>query len=327
MQWRREVGVLALGLWVAGCASPGGSPAQVAVTGAPTPTRVASAVPASAPSPADLIVGGERPVTLELPSPAPQEPMPLLLLLHGFGSNGTEQDDYMRLGREALRRGIAFATPEGTKDSNGARFWNATDACCDIDRSGVDDAGYLTGLIEEIRSVADIDPDRIYLVGHSNGGFMSHRMACDHADLVAAIVSLAGTMPDAPSDCTPSEPVAVLQIHGTDDDTIRYEGGDLNDIVGANGAALNYPGALETATVWASLDGCASELDRAPERVDIEITSGPSGPAETTIDVATGCDPGGHVELWTIPDGGHAPNLDASFAVSVLDFLLEHPKP
>jgi polyhydroxybutyrate depolymerase len=254
--------------------------------------------------------------------------MPLLLLLHGYGSSAAEQDAYMRLGQEAQRRGMAFAAPDGTRDANGARFWNGSDACCDLERSGVDDAGYLVSLIAEIGSVADIDPARIYLVGHSNGGFMSYRMACEHADLVAAIVSLAGVMPGRPADCRPSEPVTILQIHGTDDDVIRFDGGTLTDVVSSNGEVPRYPGARETTSAWARFDGCSPDLVRTTERVDIEATLfAASGPAETTIDVTETCAPGGHVELWTIPHGGHVPNLASTFAASVVDFLLAHPKP
>ena len=65
----------------------------------------------------------------------------------------------------------------------------------------------------------NVDPYRIYVAGHSNGGFMSYRLACTHADRIAAIVSLAGATFDTPADCSPTEPVAVLQIHGTADDT------------------------------------------------------------------------------------------------------------
>jgi polyhydroxybutyrate depolymerase len=273
-------------------------------------------------------VGGDRPVTVHLPSPDLGSPAPLILLLHGYGASPAEIEDYFRLGREAAARGILLAAPEGTVDSDGRRFWNATDACCDVDGSGIDDVGYLRRLIDEIQTVANVDPKRVYLGGHSNGGFMSYRMACQHADVVAAIASLAGASLAERDDCRPSEPVAVLQIHGTADDVIRFDGGDLSDLIGGRGPARPYPGARETAAIWAAYDGCDGELVETEETLDIDtLVSGPSGPAETTIARATGCEPGGHVELWTIPDGGHVPSLSGAFGVEVLDFLLEHPKP
>jgi hypothetical protein len=88
-----------------------------------------------------------------------------------------------------------------------------------------------------------------------------------------------------------------------------------------------YPGARETATSWAAYDGCAGDLADTTDTVDVDaLISGPSGPAETKIAKATGCEPGGHVELWTIPDGGHGPSIASAFAETVVDFLLDHPK-
>jgi polyhydroxybutyrate depolymerase len=234
----------------------------------------------------------------------------------------------MRLGRVASDRGFVFAAPDGTVDSDGNQFWNATDVCCDLDHAGVDDAGYLADLIDEIDAVANIDPKRVYLVGHSNGGFMSYRMACEHADAVAAIVSLAGATFVEPDDCQPSEPVAVLQIHGTADDVIAYDGGELSDVVDPSGGTLRYPGARATAAAWAGYDGCRPELMETEETVDVDaLIDGQSGRAEATVARTSGCEPGGHVELWTIPDGGHVPSVSGAFAERVVDFLLDHPKP
>ena len=93
----------------------------------------------------------------------------------------------------AEARGFLYCYPDGTIDRWGNRFWNATDACCDFGNTGVDDAGYLRGVIEEIARRFAVDRKRVYLIGHSNGGFMAYRMACQSADLIAGIASLAGT--------------------------------------------------------------------------------------------------------------------------------------
>ena len=90
------------------------------------------------------------------------------------------------------RLGFLYAFPDGTRDRLGNRFWNASDACCDLFQSGVDDVAYLTAVIDDMSARFHVDAKRIHLVGHSNGGFMSHRYACDRAERVAAFVSLAG---------------------------------------------------------------------------------------------------------------------------------------
>ena len=80
-------------------------------------------------------------------------------------------------------------------------------------------------MVEEVAAEHAVDRRRVYVVGFSNGGFMSYRLACDHADRIAAIVSISGATYADPDRCAPSEPVAVLEVHGTDDRTIPYDGG------------------------------------------------------------------------------------------------------
>ena len=322
--------VVGLVVVVAACSGSGsGSPTPTATT-VPTSSPAspsASAAPPSSTATADFTVGGDRPVLVRVPIDFDRtEPTPLLIVLHGFGSSATELQSYFPLGSQATDRGFLVAAPDGTRDREGRQFWNATDACCDFGDTGVDDAGYLRSLIEEIGSTVALDPRRIYVGGHSNGGFMSYRMACEHADLVAAIVSVAGAAVADPSACAPSEPVAVLHIHGDADDTVRYEGGDLEDVGAPRGGV--YPGVEATVGSWAAYDGCAADLTTVADLVDVDARiDGPAGPAESTVMRATDCDPGGHVELWTIAGGGHVPEAAPTLPDVVLDFLLDHPKP
>jgi polyhydroxybutyrate depolymerase len=324
----RSIGVLLVLVIVAACAGGAASASTSPETpGVATPAPSSPSAPASPGESAGPVVGGDRPVTLHVPADPDPSGAPLLVVLHGYGSFGADVEGYFRLGAAAAERGMVVAYPDGTTDRDGARFWNATDACCDFGRTGVDDAAYLAGLIGEIADVMPIDPRRVYLIGHSNGGFMSHRMACAHADVVAAIVSLAGATFVDPADCAPSEPVTVLQIHGLADDTVLFGGGSLASI-GAPGDSASYPGAAGTVAMWAAYDGCAPELAASSTAIDVDAAiDGPAGPAEATVKASAACDPGGHVELWTIPAGGHVPDLSSAFPGAVLDFLLAHPKP
>jgi polyhydroxybutyrate depolymerase len=149
---------------------------------------------------------------------------------------------------------------------------------------------------------------------------MSYRMACTHADRIAAIVSLAGATFATSTECRPSDPVAVLQVHGTADDTIAFAGGSIEGVA--------YPGAEETAATWAKYDGCAGGPTAVDQRVDVDpnLHDG-DAPAETTVKRWTGCKPGGAVELWTIQGGNHVPTISSAFGPAVLDFLEAHPKP
>ncbi|WP_437678151.1 alpha/beta hydrolase family esterase [Sorangium sp. So ce131] len=261
-------------------------------------------------------IGGDRPVDLFVPSSYEEgTPTPLVILLHGYTASGSVQEAYFMLQPLAEERGFLYAHPDGTTDTDGNTFWNATDACCNFLGSEVDDSAYLRSVVEDIQARYTVDPKRIFFVGHSNGGFMSYRMACDHADLIAAVASLAGATFADPADCTPSEPVAALQIHGTADETVNYLGATIVDAA--------YPGALETAQQWAEFGGCDADPTEGPT---LDLESELAG-AETTTQAFTGCDPGGHAELWTIEGGSHIPTLSPDFAPAVIDFLLAHPKP
>ncbi|MEO0974143.1 MAG: alpha/beta fold hydrolase, partial [Pseudomonadota bacterium] len=208
-------------------------------------------VAASAHGQIDTFVdAGRGPVQVHLP-PAVEEggALPLVINLHGYGGDANSQSQYFGLTPAADARGFILATPDGTQDFFGLRFWNATDACCDFFQSQPDDSSYLRTLIEVIAASFDVDDRRIHVVGHSNGGFMAHRMACDHADRIAAIVSFAGAQWEQEDRCAPSEAVAVAQLHGTGDGVIQYTGGCIPGLA-------CYPSARESVQSWAALNGC-----------------------------------------------------------------------
>lgn len=256
--------------------------------------------------------GGDRPVFLEVPTTYDHgTPTPLLMVLHGFGANAFTQLRYTKLDELVEEQGILLVAPDGTVDQNGKQFWNATDACCDGFDRNVDDVGYLSGLIAEISAVWNVDPARVYLFGHSNGGFMSYRMACDRADEIAAIVSLAGATWSDPQMCDPSSDVSVLQIHGTNDQTILYDG------------AATYPSAIVTTETWAGYDGCGTTRTQAGANLDLEVTL---DGAETTVQAVDGCPADVGVELWSIENGSHLPNVTDEFRTAIWEWLAAHPK-
>ncbi len=262
-------------------------------------------------------IGGDRPVTLFVPSGYDaQKPTPLLVMLHGYGASGALEELYLNFDDEAEKRGFLYATPDGTVDADGKRFWNATPACCNFGNVAVDDVAYIMGFIAQIQARYNVDPKRIFLFGHSNGGFMSYRMACDHAETFAAIASLAGAMFADPSACNPSEPVSVAQIHGTSDDVIDYLGGTTGP--------ASYPPASESVADWGGYNGCDAAPDTSAPPLDLEKSIAGD---ESTVSRYLNCDPGGAAELWTIQGGSHIPALSTTFAATVFDFLSAHPKP
>ena len=228
---------------------------------------------------------------------------PLFLVLHGYGASGFVQEAYFGMNK-LPPAGTAFVlAPDGMVDSMGHEFWNADPACCDFDHTNPDDSGYLGGLLKDVTADWPIDPKEVYVIGHSNGGYMAYRLACDHADLMANIVVLAGGAASDPTACQPSRPVPVLHLHGTADTEVPYN-----------------PTAMASVTQWAMHDGCNSTFTKgAPVDLDTTIAG-----AETVTETA-GCPTGMTVELWSIQGAGHIPNIDqATFPTTILQYLQAH---
>jgi polyhydroxybutyrate depolymerase len=258
--------------------------------------------------------GGDRPVQLYVPtSYHAGTPMPLVILLHGYGASGDLQELLFHFREQAEARGFLYAHPDGTIDKMGKRFWNATDGCCNLYGSTVDDSSYLSNLVTEIEGRYGVDKKRIYFAGHSNGAFMSHRMACEHADTIAAIVALAGSNWIDKTKCNPSAPVAVLQVHGDADDEIPYNG------------TSTIPSAKTSVEDWAGYDGCSLTPDTSSPPMDLD--DGIAGAETTAAKYESGCRPNGGAELWTIAGGSHVPGINDTFRTKAIDFLFAHPKP
>jgi polyhydroxybutyrate depolymerase len=238
---------------------------------------------------------------------------PLIVLIHGLGSDSALIDEYFKLSPLVNERGFILAVPDGTEGPKG-RAWNGTDVCCSFGEEW-DDVGYLVAVIRDLQRRYRIDPKRIFLVGHSNGGFMSHRLACEHPELIAGFVSLAGSNWSDPSKCTPKSPVNVLQVHGTADPLILYSGGPRRGAV--------HPGAEGSLAIWAMKNGCKGKL--VPKNKELDLETQLEG-AETEVLAYEGCPASGALELWRMREGGHLPKFTPAWAPSIVDWLLAHPK-
>ena len=256
----------------------------------------------------NFTVGGDRPVTVNLPD-ALANPAPLLILLHSASTSGIHQENYMHLGPVAKKNGIIYIAPDGTVNPEGKRFWNASKSCCNRYKQEVDDVAYINSLIDEISAKTPVDPKRIYLIGHSNGAFMSFAFACK-TNKVAAIVAIAGAM-DANADCTPATPVSLLNIHGTADKTIKVNGGVMN--------SSPYTSASKTVSTIASVNKCSNP---ARTKKDFEPTI--KGTETTVINYTCGTHT--HLQFWKIAQGSHSPKLPKDFAEQVISFLLKQSK-
>ena len=273
---------------------------------------------AIAPAQAQTVDGGRGalPVTVPVGYSA-DVAAPLIVLLHTYGNTGARQDEYMGLSDLADSYGFVMVAPDGTpsRGEGNPQFWNASAACCNWEGADLDDVGYISGLIDAVKQDYTIDEKRVFILGHSNGAFMAHRLAYERGADIAAIASLAGA--DEAGECQiPPHPVHVLQIHGTGDTAIAYDGGEIQ------GSA--YPGAKQAVANWAARNGCAGAGVDAGR---LDLDSSVDGMETTVTRHASGCTAGGSAELWSIADGALLPELSEHFTPLVVEWLLGHPKP
>jgi polyhydroxybutyrate depolymerase len=245
----------------------------------------------------------------------PYVPKGLVILLHGYGGTGKQIDNYLQFRTIAKQVGLIYATVEGTKDGSGKQFWSATSSCCNFTKKKIDEVSYFQDLINEIQKENIIDPLRIFIVGHSNGGFMAHSLACSLSPIVAGIISIAGEQSKNPEDCQPSSLVNILQIQGTADLTVPYAGGSLG--------LTPFPGAEETLKIWATKNRC--DLSKYSV-LEIPTLVNEKSSVPSLSKSFEGCPIGGSSELWAIPGAGHVPifNLQATQQMAI--WLQTHPK-
>lgn len=301
-----------------------GRPREPEVTGASAPSAsssndlrvVASAIQAPPAAPQS---GPDGPEGLYVPSGGGTQRLPLLIFLHGLGGSGAGLREQLRLVELADSRGFALFTPEGAIDFAGRRYWNATESCCDFDRKGIDHVSELRGWIESAARHPRVDAQRVYLIGFSNGGFFAHRAACELAPLLHGIVSIAGTAPGKGERCEPEAPVNVLQIHGTADPIVTFDGGYLF----ANTRYPRHPSVEETLVRWSKLEHCSARRKLTGTLdLDPRIVGG-----ETEIESYEGCR-GVRVELWKVVGGNHMSGLSRASVSAIWDFITAlEPKP
>jgi polyhydroxybutyrate depolymerase len=233
------------------------------------------------------------------------KPAPVLFVLHAYATAPNLVMDGHMLKLLAVReRDFILVVPEGTRDSAGNLFWNATRACCGEGASRPDDLGYLQRVLVQVRLRYAVDPGQVLAFGVSNGGFMAHRWACSPDAQLSAIACISGAGP-APDEslCGPAPQLSVLQIHGDADDVIAYAGGQMRD--------AHYPSARASIGPYlrsAQLTG--------PPRVRRKHTLffGAIRQEEWSSSKA-------RIALWTVEGGGHRLRAAQASMLGILDFL------
>ncbi len=244
---------------------------------------------------------------------------PLIVSLHGFGGDSSSQAAYVPLHRRVNTGGFGVLLPNGQLDAQGNRFWNPTDECCEGGKTGGDDVAFLTALVSEAMKVRAFGP--VYFFGYSNGGFMSHHMACKGLPGLRAVASLAGTSYVEDTSCEGAPPVSVLHVHGTDDGVILYEGDESESDPKGDGKSAFYAGAQEMVARWSRRAGCDWPEDPQPHAT-LDLDQYVAGSETQAFRVEAGCAEGTTIELWSGQGSSHSPGYGDAFLDALVDWLL-----
>lgn len=204
--------------------------------------------------------------------------VPLVVMLHGGFGSGRQAERAYHWDEAAQKYGFVVLYPDGV-----AHAWNAGTCCGRAAREKIDDVGFLTTLIREVSSEQRIDPLRVVVAGMSNGAMMAYRMGCEAPIALRGIASVAGTMT---TPCAHAQQTTLIEIHGTQDRNVPYDGGIGRGLAGVVAAPVS-----SVIARWWGIDDCKRAIVVAPSR-------------DVTIKTA-GCANRTEVILVTVVGAGH----------------------
>ncbi len=246
--------------------------------------------------------------------------LPLLLVLHGGGGNGEQIRETSGLAAAGLRAGYVVVFPDGTGPMRGKLLtWNSGGLAVYASEHDIDDVGFLREVVTDVQKRVPIDPARVFATGHSNGGMMCHRLAREAADVFTGIAVVAGAMNFTRADA--KSPIAVLMVHGSNDQHVLYEGGTPR-------AAIGRVGERQDASVRMAIDYYLERngLNGYPEKkADGKVCTdtwalGKSGKATLPVQVIT-LEGGGHA--WPGAKSQPSRRSDAPFPFEATAAILK----
>jgi polyhydroxybutyrate depolymerase len=233
-----------------------------------SPAGVASYEPGTHKHKLDLrVLGFRRSYLIHIPKNYDRaEARPLVVALHGAFSTAEEMEEETGLSELADREGFLVLYPNGITLFGWLQHWNAGHCCGRAMKDRVDDLGFVSTVIEEVREHFRVDPSRIYMVGYSNGGMLAYLFAAQKPETLAAVAVIAGTIGSSPSPSEPEvripparAPVPVMAIHGREDDSIPYEGGSIKN------EGHSYVSVKESMEFWLK----ANQVPTSPQREEM----------------------------------------------------------
>jgi polyhydroxybutyrate depolymerase len=165
--------------------------------------------------------------------------LPVVVDLHGYTSYATEQLARTRWGDMADKEGFLVVEPDGVD-----RSWNVKVCCGTAQKNNVDDVGFIRTVVTRVESDLCVDDKRVYASGHSNGAAMTFLLACEAADIFAAVAPVCGAT-NQPDSCHPTRPIPIAMIRAKNDGAVPYQG------------KPDWESAQADLAKWQELDHCA----------------------------------------------------------------------
>jgi polyhydroxybutyrate depolymerase len=292
---------------LAGQATTGGQPGTAGTNGAMSggaagststggATGVAGSSPGSVTCPSAVLKSGDTNETVQVGStnrtyilhvPSAYEgnsAVPLVVDFHPLGGSGSQEEGSSPYKAQTDPEGVISAYPNGLSGPSGGA-WNVGPCCV----ANVDDVAFAKALVAQVETKACIDTKRVYAVGFSMGGGMSHYLACHAADVFAAVAPASfDLLKENEDDCKPPRPIAEISFRSSNDTVVPYAGG-YSAVV--SGMPVTFLGAVGTFQKWAEIDGC---------------TGSPTASDSNDCQYYTSCSGGVQIGLCTM-NAGHAP--------------------
>ena len=226
----------------------------------------------------------------------PAQPIPVVFVLHGTPGTGLDMAFITGMNAVAAREGFIAVYP----DANDLRWDYRTSLVPTPQTPGLDDVVFLETLVDDLAIDFNIDRQRIYVTGFSNGGFMTQRLACDSYETFAAFAVVGATAyPDLPALCASAPGLAIMFIHGTADRSVPWQGlTEINSL--GQEVYLSWP-VPQSVGFWVDHNAC----DTTADYVEVPKTD-ESAPTRVIINTFDGCDNDNPpVVFYLIEGGGH----------------------
>ena len=199
--------------------------------------------------------GRERSYLVHVPPKYdPKKPTPVVLVLHGAGTNAQIMVRFCGMNKKADEAGFVAVYPNGTGTAGLFLTFNSGGFRARWPRARPNDVTFVAKLLDDLATVVNVDPKRVYATGMSNGGMMCYRLASELSDRIAAIAPVSGTM--AITDYKPKRPVPVMHFHGTADYIVPFNGPK------GTPKFLTFKSVEETIRLCAKANGCPETAGR-----------------------------------------------------------------